>query len=212
MYFSMKHTHQLLLLSALANTQSAAQDCGNGICDGSEYSPACAIDCGGQEYIGFEPDVNYGAPGIMFRVKALREITITSFDIYAVLNSTSQFQLYTRSGDYVGHEASEDGWTLSYENLSMQQNGRYNLSSVGIIQAGLLIPSGADLSFYLYTPYRLMYGNGTEGMDLYSSNNHLELYQGSGVYGGKFNTTISPRVFRGIIRCVQRILIKLPLY
>ena len=132
---------------------------------------------------------------------------VSSFDVYGISTAASPFQVYTRVDSYEGHEASQDGWTLFYDNPSLQQNGRFTLISLGDFSSGVLIPAGAVMSFYLFTPTRLLYDVGTDSpSSLYSENNDLEMYEGSGVTGGLFaggnvaENVIAGRVFAGMIR------------
>eukprot|EP00804_Cyclotella_cryptica_P016798 CCRYP_001799-RE/>CCRYP_001799-RE protein AED:0.07 eAED:0.07 QI:359/1/1/1/0.92/0.85/14/1113/1072 len=185
-------------------TPKPTSQCGNGICDSSEHSTNCAVDCRNVEYFAAESG-NKGAEGIMFFVRAKRDIIVTSFDVYGVSTSPSPFQVYTRVDSWEGHEAVQDGWTLIYDNPSLQQKGRYTLTSLGGFSTGVLIPAGAIVSFYLFTPTKLMYDVGSD-LSPYSQNDSLEFYEGIGVTGGLFaggdstQNTVSPRVFSGIIK------------
>lgn len=160
------------------------------------------MDCSGLEYGGTQEDATNGAEGIMFRVKARRDLTVISFEVYGSASGTHPFQVYTRSGDYTGHESSQAGWSLAYDNASLQLNGKDTLSSEAVLSTRVSIPAGTEVSFYLYTPSKLMYAPGT-GASPYSSNGDLEFYEGSGIYGGIFANTITPRVFAGMIRYVE---------
>lgn len=185
-------------------TESPTTLCGNGVCDSAEHSNVCAADCKSISYNAADSG-NKGAEGIMFSVKALRDIVVTSFDVYGVSQSTSPFQVYTKVDTWEGQEAAQSNWTLFYDNPSLEQKGRFTLTSLGDTVNGVLIPAGTLQSFYLYTPTRLMYDVG-QGLVPYSSNDALELFEGAGITGGLFaggdpvQNTVSPRVFAGIIK------------
>lgn len=199
---SPSHKPTPALPTVLPTSKPTAQ-CGNGICDSNEHSTNCAADCRKVEYNAAESG-NKGAEGAMFFIKAVRDIIVTSFDVYGVSTSSSPFQVYMRVDSWQGHEAAQDGWALIYDNPSLQQKGRYTLTSLGDFSTGVMIPAGAIVSFYLFTPTKLMYDVGS-GLSPYSQNNALEFYEGVGVAGGLFaggdseQNIVSPRVFSGAI-------------
>lgn len=185
-------------------TGSPVAQCGDGFCDGDEHSNTCPLDCRNIAYWGASSG-NKGSEGIMFYVKARRDIIVTSFDVYGVSASTSPFQVYTKADSYQGSETTSSDWNLFYDNPSLSLNGRFTLTSLGDFANGVLIPAGETVSFYLYTPSLLMYAVGTDSTP-YSFNDDLELYEGIGVTGGLFadgepiNIVVDPRVFAGIIK------------
>lgn len=184
-------------------TSSPVRLCGNGVCETSEHSSTCPVDCSNIAYFGAESG-NKGSEGIMFSIKARRDVVITSFDVYGVFKGTSLFQVYTKTGSWQGQEAAPSNWTLSYNN-TLEQEGRYTLISLGDFANGVLIPAGQVQSFYLYTPTKLIYDVG-DGSSPHSSNDALELYEGAGVTGGLFaggdalQNVVPLRVFTGTIR------------
>ena len=52
---------------------------------------------------------NKGAEGAMFFVKALRDLTVKSFEFYGVSGNTNLVQIYTKTGKYEGFEKSVAG-------------------------------------------------------------------------------------------------------
>lgn len=199
-------TTALTALPTPSPSFSPTQMCGNGVCDMSEYSNICSTDCKNIRYKGAAGTI-LGANGFMFYIKALRDIIVTSFDVY--VTATSQvpvpFQVYTRVDSYEGHIDSESGWNMFYDNPALQGNGRDVLTSLGDFSSGVLVPVGTTVSFYLYTNSTLIYIDGS-GTSPYSYNNALELYEGVGIdglfAGGNASSvkTYAPRVFAGNIR------------
>lgn len=190
-------------LPTMQPTNNPTRHCGNGVCEFNEHSGTCAADCSNVAYFGAESG-NKGSEGIMFSIKALRNIIITSFDVYGITKGTSLFQVYTKLDSWQGQEAAQSEWTLIYDN-ALEQKGRFTLTSLGDFANGLLIPAGQVQSFYLYTPTKLIYDVG-DGSSPYSSNDALELYEGAGVTGGLFaggdasQNVVPLRVFAGTIR------------
>lgn len=122
----------------------------------------------------------------MFFVKALRDLTVKSFEFYGVSGNTNLVQIYTKTGKYEGFEKSVDGWDLVYDNPSVTLKGREEL----------------------YTPSKLIYDAGSSDSSegsLYSTDGTtIEFYEGVGVslfFADADPTNIwSPRVFKGVIR------------
>ena len=143
-----------------------------------------------------------GAEAAMFSVKALRNITITSFDFFGSAEAEATVLVYTRSGPYRGHESSVDGWSLVH-NASIAQLGRQNATSLGGLDQEVIVPENSLQSFMIYTPNKVMYKGGTNDTSegaLFSSDDAIEFYEGIGLDGEIFAGTVySPRVFRGSI-------------
>jgi hypothetical protein len=135
-------------------TSKPTSQCGNGVCDLNEHSSNCPIDCRGIAYDAAESG-NKGAEGIMFQIVAKRDIIVDTFDVYGVASGASLFQVYTKSGSWEGQESAAANWTLFYHNPSLEQKGRFTLTSIGNLGNGILIPAGAVQSFYLYTPTKV---------------------------------------------------------
>jgi len=184
-------------------TTSPTSLCGNEVCDLNEHSTTCATDCSNLAYYGADSG-NLGAEGIMFSVKAFRNIIVTSFDVYGITKGASLFQVYTKVDSWEGHAVAQANWTLFYNNTNLEQKGRYTLTSLGDFSNGVFIPAGKIQSFYLFTPTKLIYRQGTNSLP-YSANEALALYEGTGVTHGLFangdiQNTVFPRVFAGTIR------------
>ena len=149
-------------------------------------------------------DVVFGAYGVMFYVKALAQVNITSFAIYSSGATTDQIQIYTRSGIYIGHETNSSGWSLVYDNPSVNMLGRS--AQTELLGMAMTISPGTFRSFFIWSPNRkLMYNPGTTEEALYSSNQYLEFYEGAGIttiFSGNYSDVFTPRVLRGEIRCV----------
>jgi hypothetical protein len=126
----------------------------------------------------------------MFDVVALRDVSITSFDLYCNRAVTEQLQIYTRQGSYKGHELSQDGWTLVYDKM-VSLGGRDNLVELDALDSEVEIAEGTRQAFYIFT-------------NLYAVDDALGFYEGVGIDAGTFSGNTgnlwAPRVFSGNIR------------
>lgn len=138
----------------------------------------------------------------MFSVKALRNVTIKSFDFFGSNEASAVVQVYTRTGSYQGHEASMDGWSLVF-NATVDQLGRKNATSLDGLDNEVAIAANSMQSFLIYSPNKIMYKAGTSDTSegaLFASDGNLEFFEGIGLDGALFNGTVySPRVFRGSV-------------
>lgn len=138
----------------------------------------------------------------MFSIKALRNITVKSLTFFSSTADTAPVQVYVRSGPYRDHVSSADGWTLVY-NSSVVQLGRENATSLGGFEQEVVISTNEVKSFFIFSPKKVMYkagNNDTSEGALFASDDAVEFYEGIGLDGPIFNSTVySPRVFRGSI-------------
>ena len=152
----------------------------------------------------------------MFTVEALREdVSISSLSTSTSEVGVGTIQVYTRQGHYEGHTASEEGWTLIYDQY-MQQKGLDKLTRLGpfLDDQVVTIPAGESASFYVYTTNKLSYQNSltwSEG-DAVADDGSLRLYAGIGLAYGKWEEgcgvaspqgdgecKFGPRVFSGLL-------------
>ena len=178
--------------------------CGNDICDARKSVISCCVDCGTPMQLDAS-DGGSGTFGTMFYVKALSDVVVTSFDIYTSGMFQDLVLVYTRPGKYPGHEHSDDGWTLVYDNSSVNLLGRNDPTELGIFDTSVIVTAGSFQSFYIYSPRKVMYEQGSTVEALYSYDKNLQFYEGIGVssnpqFSGDSSNLYAPRVFKGAIR------------
>eukprot|EP00970_Alexandrium_tamarense_P004698 scaffold779_cov205-Alexandrium_tamarense.AAC.37 len=145
----------------------------------------------------------YSAFGSMFYLKALGKTTVTSFTIYTEFASTNDIvEVYTRPGKYLGREVNQTGWTLIYNNTSLDLLGQDVPTE--ILGLDVTILQNNIQSFFVWSPnQKVMYNLGTAEEALFSSNEHLEFYEGAGItvkFSNDLGDVWAPRVLRGTIR------------
>ena len=174
--------------------------CGDGICDViNEGSDSCPVDCADKE-LETTFDFSLGSSGSMFSVEALRDVSILSLVVNAMARGVGQVTVYTRSGNYNGHELSSEGWDLVYSNSEVVHNKRGVPTELGDFQNAVSIKSGAIQSFYVTSTLGLVYEAGTEEGIPYTSDESLVIYEGVGTTDEFSGTIHRPRVFGGVVR------------
>eukprot|EP00970_Alexandrium_tamarense_P006155 scaffold1033_cov205-Alexandrium_tamarense.AAC.14 len=177
--------------------------CGNGVCDVGlkEEASVCQSDCGNKSLVTTTTG-NNGAPGAAFDIKALQDVTITSFDFYGVSTNAEEVEVYTRKGSYSGNVGSPTGWALVFKK-TVNQGGKDTLVGLSQFDSPVEIVAGDTQSFFIYTATSLMYEAGTSEGATANNDESLEVFEGVGIvtkFSGNINDIVSPRVFKGVIR------------
>ncbi len=178
----------------------ATSVCGNNVCEYSENSFGCPVDCANKLILG-STSGGSGAVSSMFQVKALRDVIVRSIAFHAAKAATAQVQIFTLAGPYRGFEGNESAWTLIYDKVT-SMNDRNTPTKIDSLDTSIFISADATQSFYIFTPNKLMYASGTTEGARFSSDSAMALYEGLGMIS-KFSSNpseiYSPRVFRGSI-------------
>jgi|EP00970_Alexandrium_tamarense_P004680 hypothetical protein len=146
----------------------------------------------------------YGAPGVLFDVKAIGRVRITAFELYSYRSTKDKrVQIYTRIGTYIGHEMSSNGWSLIYDNDKIDLNGINDPFMLTGLDVTIL--PGAYQSFFIwsYSGEEIMYSVGTTEGALHRTNDYLEFYEGAGTtakFSSNSNDHFAPRVLWGQIK------------
>lgn len=137
--------------------------------------------------------------GIVFNIKALKDVYITTLDLNVDNGSAGQFLVYYRPESYVGFQNSSAGWIfMDSVNLATPvAEGAATPSGIGL---NIRIPAGETYGFYLTGsgPLDLAYTNGTGVGDLYIADADIEVYTGEGM-SYPFASNSAARVFNGTI-------------
>ena len=173
--------------------------CGDSKCSGKETSGSCPADCAANELLTtFE--FSLGSSGNMFSIKALRDISVTSFVLNSVARGVGEVKVYTRVGSYSGYEQSSEGWTLIHSNSTVTHKGRGQPTEIGSFNSALPIYNGVTQSFFVTSSIGLAYQAGTEEGAPFVNDGSVIIYQGAGTTGEFTGSIHSPRVFGGVLR------------
>jgi hypothetical protein len=105
---------------------------------------------------------NNGSRGVMFDITAgATTVTLTSFDGNLFPGGNRQFEIYYKSGTYVGSESTATDWTLG-GSAAVTSNGS-NVPTPLPIPLSITIPAGATYGFYITN------SDGTSGVNYISS-------------------------------------------
>lgn len=85
----------------------------------------------------------------MFTVNAIaKEVRITSFSVRSASSGKNQCYIYTRAGDYQGHETEEREWETIYEAKAEMEQGV--LTDLGPLYREVAVKRGSMQSFYIW--------------------------------------------------------------
>ncbi|WP_180907487.1 choice-of-anchor D domain-containing protein, partial [Flavobacterium salmonis] len=103
--------------------------------------------------------------GVMFNITTgATPITISSFDMNMIGYSTGLFEIYYKSGTYVGYESNSGAWTLA-GSATVTALGTNNQTPIPIV-LDIAIPANSTFAFYITNndpgiPAGVRYTNGT---------------------------------------------------
>jgi hypothetical protein len=150
---------------------------------------------------------NNGSGGVFLQITATsNNIGLTSFNTYfqGVVGTTTNVEVYTRSGSYAGFTTSNSGWTL-VGTIPVTQNGSGALSVINVSGLNINIPSSTTMSIYLHstgTSSGIRY-NGTGAVPPVTSYSDANISLMTGIartgtvpFGG---TQFTPRAYAGTI-------------
>ena len=135
----------------------------------------------------------------MFTVEAQQNVVISSFTINSSSRGEGGVKVYTRTGGYVGHVQSSEGWELVYDNPSVIHGRRGRYTELGEFQHGIMIAGGASQSFYVTSTKGLAYTQGVQENSPFASDESLSILEGIGMDVAFSGTMFSPRVWGGRI-------------
>jgi HYR domain-containing protein/proprotein convertase P-domain-containing protein len=120
---------------------------------------------------------NNGSAGNMFDVMPLNDITVNSFDVNNTSGGTVDYEIYFKTGTYVGSETTAGDWTLVGSALGVAGAGQDNSTPLGLAM-GVNLTAGNIYAFYVADigPGTHRYINGGTAGDLWASDANLEIY------------------------------------
>lgn len=92
---------------------------------------------------------NENEEGIMFDFNAKQEIILKGIEIALEDVGQYNFNIYYRTGSYVGFESSALGWTLLANTGNINSSSAGNLINLPLGGATLSLPNGTTYAFYL---------------------------------------------------------------
>lgn len=147
---------------------------------------------------------NNGDEGNMFDVAAKATITITSFEGHFSTAGSTDYEIWTRAGTYVGFEASSAGWTkIGTATFATGGPGVFTAIPIAI---NVTIPAGQRRGFYLTNHVaNNRYHDGTAVGAVLASTPQLDIFEGAGVNFGTagFSGINTPRAWEGKIHYVS---------
>jgi subtilisin-like proprotein convertase family protein len=140
-----------------------------------------------------------GLDGAMFDVMAINDLTIDSFDVNLPTGADNDFEVYYKTGTWVGFNTDPSAWTLVATLTGIVSAGAGLPTSLDL-DLGIVVPAGDRVAFYVTTTDNgtLSYTNGTTTGNLFASDANLEFYEGRGM-DYPFTGGFEPRVFNGNI-------------
>lgn len=140
---------------------------------------------------------NNGQRGVMFNVNATNTITISCFDANLYSGTTADYEIYYKSGSYVGSENNSAAWTLIGSTTGLTSLGN-NVATPIPIPVNITVPGGSTYAFYITNTY----GGGTSYTDGTGANTTLASNADFSITGGvgksyPFGLTFSYRNFNG---------------
>lgn len=131
--------------------------------------------------------------GIMFKVKAKKDITVLSFDLYSRRNSKSAVTIYTKLGDYQVNTR-QSGWNIVYQDTV--QLSRVNTTLNGL---DVEVAAGSTHSFFVYIDAGVRIKTATDAGHPYSQDDAMIIYSGT-LFRRKFYNTVGFGQFAGTIK------------
>lgn len=163
-----------------------------------DYTPGI-ITAGNCDSIVSTFTSNNGLSGVMWDVEAVTNITING--MYSNISQNATFELYYKTGTYVGFANNSAAWTLLGSTaLTFVAND----DPVYIdIPMSINVQAGNRIAFYLTNNNAsgfggMRYTNGVGSGTLYTNNADLEIYEGTGITY-PFDNLYADRVWNGAL-------------
>ena len=142
---------------------------------------------------------NNGQRGCMFNINASNTITITCFDASLYAGTTANYEIYFRTGTFIGNESNSGAWTLVGTASGVTSAGN-NLPTPIPIPVNVTIPAGQTYGFYITNDF----GGGTSYTDGVANNTVLASDPNFSLTGGvgksyPFGLTFNFRNFNGTV-------------
>lgn len=143
---------------------------------------------------------NNGSRGAMFNITATNTITIHCFDANLYGGTTATYEIYYKSGSYVGSETNAAAWTLAGTANSLYASAN-NVPTPIPISINVVIPAGQTYGFYVTNTASggLNYTSSAVTNVVLASDANVTVTGGVGK-SYPFGSTYSYRLFNGTVR------------
>lgn len=138
---------------------------------------------------------NNGQSGNAFDILVSTPLYITGFDLN-VNSGTTNIEVYTKSGTWVGFDSTPAAWTQVADVLNVTGAG-VNLPT-HVSFSPIFFPTGTSALYVTTTGLGVNYTDGTGVGNVAASNSDLSILQGAGIQY-KLATTFTPRIWNGTI-------------
>ena len=124
---------------------------------------------------------NNGQRGAMFDITATNAVTILCFDANLYAGTTANYEIYYKSGSYIGFETNAAAWTLVGSTTGLASLGNNTPTPIPIM-VNVGIPAGQTYAFYITNDFGagLSYTDGTSGTALLASDANISMNGGIG--------------------------------
>jgi hypothetical protein len=159
-------------------------------------SHAAGSSGSGSDSLEFTLAAGNSQNGNMFDISVLNAVELQGFTVSPNSAGSGEFEIWHKTGSYVGFENGPAGWTL----LEAIDIGP--LPAAGLYRINLTTPFPLSVGAHAFYVTRVSgsvnYTNGTTVGTLLNSNDDLQLFEGIGK-SHPFGSTFAPRVFNGLI-------------
>lgn len=142
---------------------------------------------------------NNGQRGCMFTITATNLVTITCFDASLYAGTTAAYEIYYKTGTFVGFESNAAAWTLIGSAPNVTSAGT-NVPTYLPIPVNVTIPSGQTVAFYVTNTAGggLNYTDGVANNSMLASDANITVNGGVGK-SYPFGLNFNYRNFNGTI-------------
>jgi FG-GAP-like repeat/IPT/TIG domain len=160
------------------------------------------VQCSGATPLATSYVSNNSNKGEMFDIIATNTVTISCFDVNLILGSNGNYEIYYKTGSYVGSENNAAAWTLLGSNPSVPCVG-FDVPSPMLIPINVTIPAGQTAAFYITATDAanttgIRYTNNS-GITILATSPDLSIRSGIGK-AYPFSTNYVNRSFNGTVR------------
>ncbi|KAL7533597.1 hypothetical protein ACHAXR_010512 [Thalassiosira sp. AJA248-18] len=152
--------------------------CGNSVCEDGENPGNCPSDCA-VNHFSTRSDTNANSGGQMFTIDATNgAVTISTFGFPGKKDGNGDVMVFTRVGNYAGHEEDAGGWENIFDKKMTVEKGA--ISHLGKLDREVRIPAGSRQAFYVYSKKGMLYKKGDSPGSPFDSDGSITINEGIG--------------------------------